>query len=222
MMHRVPGTQTERYLEHLFAATSDFADEARNAQGATFWCDHTPLNLRVAKVLADRLPDAIFVLLLRHYRGVIQSLRQSYADGYRWAGRQLQDSAALWATYYRNAAELPPERTIALSYEQLCASPETIIYELENALASRFGIDPASFNRRTLATSHATTSARRTIATLEVDTVVLKGVESYDAARWTEGMETAASIYVDEVEALMRERFAGVYSEPLPLAGATT
>ncbi|MGB6061185.1 MAG: sulfotransferase, partial [Candidatus Aquilonibacter sp.] len=91
LMHRMPSTVLSEYLSHLFVGTLNFADACRDSAGAAMWCDQTPFNLQIARELVERLPDAVFLLMLRHYRGVIQSLRRSYATGYRWAGSRIQD-----------------------------------------------------------------------------------------------------------------------------------
>ncbi len=85
-----------------------FAEEVARSQGCEWYCDTTPWNLLVADRLAAQLPDALFVLMLRHYSGTVQSLRRSFESGFVWAGETLADSARIWAHFYRCAAEYPP------------------------------------------------------------------------------------------------------------------
>jgi hypothetical protein len=220
-LQRAPSRFKAEYLEDLFDASLAFADRQRDQRGARFWCDQTPFNLSIAQSLATRLKDAIFVLMLRHYRGAIQSLRRSYTEGYRWAGRNFQDSATLWANIYHNCAHLPPERTIAVSYERLCAFPLEAIESLEAQLAHKLGIESSGFDRSVCARSYATTALRRTIAFMGEESVEFKPIASYDSERWTEGMETAALVYASETDALLRNRYPDVYREPLLAATAT-
>jgi Sulfotransferase family len=213
LMQRVPAAKKDEYLEWLFESTSAFADRTLSAE-RTFWVDHTPLNLLVAAELAERLPDAVFVLMLRHYRGVVQSLRRSFADGYRWAGSQIGDSAALWAEYYAKTAVLPAERTLALSYDGLCADPETAIRRVRQFVANRCSVDAAGFDPRVLATSFATTSQRRTIAASHGEDIVFSPISSYDRARWTDGMEAVCRPAVAAVDTELRARYPDQYVEP--------
>jgi Sulfotransferase family len=214
LMQRVPTPKKDDYLEWLFASTCEFADRTLSG-GRVFWVDHTPLNLLVGSALAERLPGALFVLMLRHYRGVVQSLRRSYAEGYRWAGSQIGDSAALWAEYYAHAAALPPDRTLVLSYDRLCADPEPAIRRAGDFIAARCGVEPAGFDPRVLATSFATTSQRSTIARQDGDRVVFSPIASYDRARWTDGMEAVCRPAVGRVDEELRARYPDEYVEPV-------
>lgn len=216
IMERVPALLKTEFQAHLLESVLLFADRARDEAGAAFWCDQTPLNLWVADKLAEQAADAVYVLMLRHYRGAIQSLRRSYADGYRWAGSQLQDSAALWAGYYEKVRFLPPGQTIAISYEQLCESPLDVVQQIETAVAERCGVDPSGFDRRILAKSHATTSSRNTIARLDGDAAIFAPIPAYDAARWSEAHEASVTPFVESVDADLRSRFPGIYREPRP------
>lgn len=190
----------DAYLERLFDATVEFAERKRNQSSARFWCDQTPLNLLVGQELGERLNDAVFVLMVRDYRGVVQSLRRANADGHRWAGARIEDSADVWARCYAHAPLLPPDRTIAVSYDDLCASPEATVSSLADCLGERLGVDPALFRREVFASSHATRLPRATIATLDGETVSFAPVPSYDATAWSDGMEARCAPIVSEAE----------------------
>lgn len=212
-MQRVPATKKNEYLEWLFDSTAAFAEQTLSGAERAFWCDHTPLNLLVAAALVERLPDAVFILMLRHYRGAVQSLRRSFADGYRWAGSQIGDSAKLWAEHYANAGVLPVERTLALSYDKLCADPDPAIRRVVQFVADRCGVDPSGFDPRVLSTSFATTSQRRTIATSHGDRVEFSPISSYDRSRWTDGMEAVCRVAVAGVDDDLRARYPDEYVE---------
>jgi hypothetical protein len=209
MMQRVPAPLREDYLECLVDASRTFADERTVHAGRLFWCDHTPLNLRCAGDLALLFDDALFVLVLRHYRGNVQSLRRSFAHGYRWAGAHVADSAAVWSSFYQHVGDLPKSRTLVVSYDRLCYDPEQNISRIEAEVSQRVGIDPAGFDRSVLSVSHATSDARPTVGTLGTQGTILRPISSYDAAAWNDGFEAACRPELAEVD----EMLAAMYPE---------
>lgn len=195
----MPQSYKRDYLEHLFSAALNLAEERRMEQGAQFWCDQTPWNILVAQELVARFSDALFVLMTRDFRGVVQSLRRAYADGYDWAGKQIEDSAHLWNRCYSHAAELPRERTVVVSYDRLCSEPQIVVPALANELGKRLDVDPMLFRVQTFASSHATRDRRPTIAALHEGAVSFNPIASYDVAAWTEGMEAVCEPIVRDV-----------------------
>lgn len=212
MIRRAPSPVRQAMLEHVFQGMRNFADQSRDKNGALFWCDQTPFNLLIARSLSGLLEDAVFILMLRHYRGTIQSLRRSFAGGYRWAGRQLQDSAALWATFYSHAEELPQERTLAVSYDKLCNSPLETLERVESSLSRMLGVDPGLFDRAVFADSHATQGLHhRTIAERTGTTLRFRSIGAYDTDQWSAAHEKAASLFVLETHEALLKRYPQEY-----------
>lgn len=219
IMRRVPSPVKDGFLRSLGQHALEHADALRDEAGARFWCDQTPWNLRVAEKIVESVPDALFVLMLRNYRGVVMSLRQSFADGYGWAGHRIDESARLWADSYAEAKHLPPERTIAVSYDRLCVSPQETIAELERDLSNRLGVDAEMFQRSALATRYARSSFSRndrTIAKVTKGQVEFTPVPAYDFAGWGDGMEAACFQYVEKLERELNHRFGDLYKPALP------
>ncbi|MGH9004440.1 MAG: sulfotransferase, partial [Acidimicrobiia bacterium] len=181
------------------------------------YCDSTPWNLLVARDLAAFLPQAMFVLCLRHYSGTIQSLGRSYEQGFRFAGSNDRESARVWSDFYRNVVHLPPDRTIEVSFDGLCAAPETTLARLDEDL-SRHGLAVDDLSREVLARSHAVPAGgdRPTVGRLdEGGRVVLVGRPSVDAGQWSPDRDEGVRPVVAEVDELLRGR--GGYLDPMRL-----
>lgn len=159
----------ERYLEELRRHALEFPQSVANGT-ARYWCDSSPVNLMVVDQLVAHLPEARYILMVRHYRGVLPSLSRCFERGEHWAGATWEQRARLWRQYYFRAATLPRERVIPLSYDQLCQEPRATIEAWKSRLDA-IGIPAASLNDRALATSWATTpeEGRPTIATVTTD-----------------------------------------------------
>ncbi|HTW82639.1 MAG TPA: sulfotransferase [Candidatus Sulfotelmatobacter sp.] len=212
LMQRMPTPHRDAFLADLFEASVGFAERTL-IDGRSFWCDHTPHNLLVASSLVARFPSAVFILMLRHYRGCIQSLRRSYAEGYPWAGIRFMDSAQLWADFYERVDALPPDRTLPVSYDALCAEPGSEVERITSFLADRVGVAAAAFDHAIFASSHATKTSRPTLATTDGATTFFRRKSSFDANAWGDGYEAAAHIHVAPVDALLRKRYPAVYRE---------
>jgi hypothetical protein len=212
LMARMPSPVKEQYLRSLVSATVECAESLRREANAVFWCDQTPWNLLVAETIAKELPDAVFLLMLRHYRGVVMSLRRSFAAGYQWAGWQIQESAKLWAQFYAGVDALPMDRTIVVSYDRLCEDPEPVIRGIETSLAERLGAPADGFDRTVFAQSHATSSTRRTLAHIVDNEVKFRSIPSYETSLWTDGMEAASYEHVARVHDDLCERFGNQYA----------
>lgn len=196
------------YLGELQRLAREFPARMAIREQASAYCDSTPWNMLVARDLVALLPDALFVLCLRHYSGTIQSLRRSYEQGFRFAGSNDRESAQVWSDFYRNVVDLPPERTIEVSFDALCAAPASTLARLDDDLR-RHGLAVDGSSRRVLARSHAVPAAwsRPTIARLDEDgKVVLVPRPSVDADEWTRRRDESVRPVVAEVDALLRGR----------------
>lgn len=208
---RAPSLFRENYQASLESHARWFpASEAAKA-GCSWYVDGTPWNLLVADRLLDLLPHALVVLCLRDFRGVIQSLRRSYADGYRYAGATWEESAGLWARFYLHALTLPTEQTVVVSYDRLCDEPAEEIARLDGELA-RHGLQ-AGRSVDVFAHSHAVPdgSVRPTVACKSQMTgaVELRSRLRHDRAAWPAVIERSSAGIVGEVDAALRERFPG-------------
>ncbi len=150
----MPGPFTASYLRDLVTHAQWFAEELTAADGRDWYCDTTPWNLLAADRIAAELPDALFVLMLRHYSGTVQSLRRSFESGFTWAGATWTESARVWADFYRAAGQLPADRTVAVSYDAMTADPETVLDLLVKWLDER-GFPARDLDVGQLAVSHA-------------------------------------------------------------------
>jgi Sulfotransferase family len=155
----VPSRVKHDYLHLLQWTTMTFARTVTAAAGCRYFCDSTPWNLMAASELA-RLPEARFVLMVRRHEGVVDSLRRSRGRGYGWAGDSETERVDLWRRFYEQARHLPPDRTLALSYDRLCSAPRRTLGTLHAGLR-RLGIDALGFDERELCRSHATATEDR-------------------------------------------------------------
>jgi hypothetical protein len=64
----------DRYVEEVRRHAAEFIERAAIEQGCTAYCDSFPRNVLIGERLGELFPNAMFVLTLRHYTGVIQSL----------------------------------------------------------------------------------------------------------------------------------------------------
>jgi Sulfotransferase family len=213
---RMPSPFGPRYLKELRRFTDRFARRLAAERSCGFYCDDTPWNLLVGDQLAALLPDAVFVLLLRHYTGVLQSLERSHAAGYRWAGGTWPERAALWSRFYTMAPLLPDDRMIGVSYDRLCAAPRPTLAALDRAL-DRIGIDTRRLQRSVFAVSHATgSSPRPTLGLLGGDRRgSLAPLPSWDALGWTGKVQAAVGPVVAPVDEALRARFGPAYVPPV-------
>ena len=163
----MPGSYRAQYLGDLVDHARRFAEEVTSSQGREWYCDTTPWNLLVADRLAAQLPDALFVLMLRHFAGTVQSLRRSFESGFTWAGETWADSARIWAHFYSSVGRVPADRTVAVSYDALTYEPETVL-DLLRAWLDEQGYPTDDLDSGQLAVSHAPPSSgpRPTIGAL--------------------------------------------------------
>lgn len=189
----VPTQHVARIAKVLQTSAANLAREIATEQGAKFFVESTPWNLRIIPTLIRHYPDAYFILMLRHYRGVIQSMERSFDLGYKWAGPDDQNRAHLWASLYTSSLELPLERTIAISYDRLCSDTEATLHSFKKSIA-RIGIPTYRLNEDPLMHSHATFSQRPVICSRNKDRKPnFHGRSSYDASLWSHQREEKVS-----------------------------
>jgi Sulfotransferase family len=215
----IPGNYREQYLGDLVDHARRFAEDLAGSQGRKWYCDTTPWNLLVADRLAVELPDALFVLMLRHYSGAVQSLRRSFESGFAWAGQTWAESARIWAHVYASVERVPADRTVAVSYEALTDDPETVL-GLLRAWLDEHGFPVDDLDASELAVSHAPPSSgpRPTIATRGVDGVELRSISSFDPDQWSDEIHRTVWPFVESVHRDLAARFPSVYVWPMPPA----
>jgi hypothetical protein len=211
----MPGPLRDVYLEDLCNHARDFARDAADIAGGLPWyCDATPWNLRAATSIAKQLPDAVFVLMLRHYAGAVQSLRRSWSAGFPWAGATFEEGARLWADIYRAVEHLPTERTVVVSFDMLAAQPESVLTRLEADVAS-LGVPVSGLDRRSLTVSHANaTGPRPTIAVEDSGGISLRPIPSFDPGSWSGDIDASVWPAVRETHMFLKQRFGDTYTSP--------
>ncbi|GAA3818568.1 hypothetical protein GCM10022226_43860 [Sphaerisporangium flaviroseum] len=204
------------YLSSLREHSEVFAQSVALAGNASCYVDSTPWNLLVAHELARQLPDAVFVLMLRHYGGVVQSLARSDVSKHSWAGRNWRERAAVWRNVYQHALDLPMDRTIPVGYEALCREPAGTIGTLKNALRAR-GVMADTMDLGMLAISHATDPrhARPVIGRRSGDgAVAVRPIRTWDPSGWSRSIRQEVEEEVADVDAMLRSRFPSAYWTP--------
>jgi hypothetical protein len=209
-LNRLPGREHESFLSALRDLAERHVSGLARGQGRTWFCDATPWNLHVVGALTESLPDAIFVLMLRHFSGAVLSLRQ-----FPWAGNSWADAAQLWVTLNGCIDRLPAERTIVVGYDTFTSFPVEVVTSLREALGS-LGLDADRFDDRQFVASHAHVvgSPRPTVAAVVDEQVVFRAIPSLDAQRWTPEVHAAVWPIVADVHRALRDRFPGVYESP--------
>ena len=148
----------QRYHDELRLHAIGFPQKLTPHGEFRFWCDSAPMNLTILKELEEHLPNALYVVMVRHYRGVLRSLGRAFDSGELWGGRTWFDRAHKWAFFYGHVPLLPMDRTIVVSYDRLCTSPAETLNELHDGLR-RFGVPPESLDTGIFAKSWATDPA---------------------------------------------------------------
>jgi hypothetical protein len=209
-LSRLPGGQHEPFLVGLRALAGEHASRAARRRGRAWFCDATPWNLQVAGAVAIALPDAVFVLMLRHFSGAVLSLRR-----FPWAGNAWADAARLWADINACIDQLPQDRTVVVSYDVLAAHPAETVSGLREALWS-IGLDPERFDDRQFLASHAHIigEPRPTIASTVDGHIVLHPIPSLDGERWTPEVHAAVWPVVADTHRMLLTRFGDVYEAP--------
>jgi hypothetical protein len=209
---RIPSLLRNDWFEALDRAAVDVAVRSGEDLGADVFCDATPWNLIVADSLAQRFPNALFVLCLRHPAGVIQSLERSFRSGFLWAGADDLARAKLYASVYVNVPTLPPERTLVFDYDAICGDPENFVPPFIAAVANALQVDTSGFDLCVLARSHAAAPVGGSgppIATVDDNgQLQYQPRESYDPIRWI-GRKPKIDDVLAVVMTLLAVRFPG-------------
>jgi hypothetical protein len=224
---RAPSSYRRSYQRSLEAHAAGFAAEAADQEGCSWYVDATPWNLLAVDDLLRVAPEALFVLCLRDYRGVVQSLQRSYREGYNFAGDTCERSAELWVSFNEKAVTLPPAQTIVVSYDRLCEAPAAEIGRLDHELV-RCGLDAGDHRREVFATSHAVPDSanRPTVAWQDSHsgTVRLRPRPRYEPEEWTADVDQMVVPVVRDVDRALAQRFGTRYMslerEPGPARGS--
>jgi hypothetical protein len=213
VIQRIPGYHHDAYLAELRDHARTFAERKARDSGCAWYLDHTPWNLEVAPRLAADVPDALFVLMLRHYAGNILSLHR-----FPWGGDTWADSARLWATLCSQTLYLPADRLIAVGYDALAQQPERTLADLSAAL-DKHGFPTADLDPRILTLSHAAIigEPRPVIAVAEDGKVSgLRPISSFDEERWSGDIHAEVWPIVEDMHFELMRRFPGTYRCPPP------
>jgi hypothetical protein len=207
---RLPGLEHDGFLDRLRQQAAEHAETAAAELGCRWYCDATPWNLEIAGQLALDMPDAIFMLMVRHFAGAVLSLRN-----FAWAGSTVEDAARLWASISANVAQLPADRTIIVSYDVLAAEPQETVAGLCEAVAL-LGLDPDGLDDTELATSHAALvgQPRPTIARVVDGAVSLAPIPSLNEGLWTPELQARVWPIVADTHRALREMLPSTYVSP--------
>jgi hypothetical protein len=219
----------DRYVAEVRAHAAQFIVKAAESGGHTAFVDSFPRNVFIAAQLADTFPDALFVLTLRHYTGVIQSLSRlgtiSLLPGFEasidWVDPTAVAAAALWARHYQASFNLPNDRTVVFGYDRFCADPENVLRQFKAALAgSGFPVD--ELDDSTFTQSHASEPGKRRATTGRKSGAGtrLVPIPSFDPATWTPVNELEVHAVVAPIDSLLRTIFPGDYAEPAGYPGS--
>jgi sulfotransferase family protein len=212
VIQRIPGFHHDAYLTEVREHARTFAERLAREHECAWYVDHTPWNLEVAGLAADP-PDALFVLMLRHYSGNILSLRR-----FPWAGETWEDTAQLWVTLTSLTIELPADRLIPVSYDALAEEPGETLASLGAALESH-GFGTRDLDQRLLAVSHAAVvgEPRPTIGTFDGGEFrSLQPIRSFDSERWSGDIQARIWPIVRDMHYELLRRFPGAYRCPPP------
>jgi Sulfotransferase family len=213
VIERIPGFHHEAYLAELRDHARAFAERKAAEHGAAWYLDHTPWNLEVGARLAADLPDALFVLMVRHYAGTILSLHQ-----FHWGGDSWADSARLWATLCDQMLYLPDDRLVAVGYDTLAEDPGQTLADLKTAL-DKHGYPTADLDERILTLSHAAVIGKpRPVVGAGGDgqAIGLQPIRSLDEERWSGDIHAQAWPIVKDTHYELMRRFPGAYRCPPP------
>jgi GTPase SAR1 family protein len=214
------------YKPELYNAMFDFmqlfsADLVRR-QSCEAYVDSNPFNFRIIKKLQEKVNPALFIVMLRDYRGVISSLKKSCDEGRSWAGPEDADRATLYYKFYKRLKNINLNQVIFLNYDQLCGSPKEILDTFEeqfyNKLKTLFNVQSPKaewrFDRRILCENQAPTylnaptgtpsSLPRTFRGQENNdgTFTLNPIASYNPKEWS-----------SERDAIVREEVSKIVTD---------
>lgn len=204
----------DSYRASLIKHAMDFAERIRKSHGENnILCESTPWNVRILKKLRLVYPNALFVFMLRHYSGVIQSLRRSWLQNYPWAGPSDLERAYLWRDSNNHILNFSDDQSIYIGYDGFCASPVSALTSLREQL-NKFGVQ-GDFDVEVLTHSYANAQSRTTIAdTNSSGKMALNRISSFDKADWN--IRTTSSLHdiVAKTHEGLSNRFRDIYTNP--------
>lgn len=213
VIQRIPGYHHDVYLAELSDHARMFAERKARDSGCDWYLDHTPWNLEVAARLSADVPDALFVLMLRHYAGNILSLHR-----FPWGGDTWADSARLWATLCGQMLYLPADRLVTVGYDALAQQPEQTLTGLTAAL-DKHGFPVTDLDPQILSLSHAAIIGEpRPVIGGAGDGAEngLRPIRSFDADRWSGDIHAEVWPVVADTHFELMRRFPGTYRCPAP------
>jgi hypothetical protein len=213
VIQRIPGYHHAEYLAEIGVHARSFAERLARRDGCAWYLDHTPWNLEVASSLAADSPDALFVLMIRHYAGTILSLRR-----FPWAGDSWEANAELWVSLCNRIIELPADRLVAVGYDALAAEPEATLAALHAALA-KHGFDSSGLDDGLLGISHAAIIGEpRPVIRAQHDERAggsgLQPIRSLDGERWSGDIHARVWPIVRDTHFELLRLFPGTYRCP--------
>jgi hypothetical protein len=217
------------YMREVQRHAAEFIVRVTTEQGRTAFCDSSPRNLLILANLVEQFPDALFVLTIRHYSGVIQSLLRlgtiSLLPGNepsaRWFDPTAVAAAVIWSRHYQAALHLPRERTVVFGYDRFCADPQPVLARLKADL-TRADFPTGELDDDVFATSHATVAGRPrpTVGHAGTARTRLTTVPSYDPADWSPAIERDVEPVVGLTDQLLLSLYPDHYGEPAGYPGA--
>lgn len=202
---RADSPSRDQFTRSIQKHALTFATDRCRESGRACFVDSTPSNVLVARNIAEQCPNARFVLVIRHYAGVVQSLERSFNEGCAWAGANWVDRAALWRSHYGASLLLPKANTVAVSYDQLCSDPKATLSALIDHLVSAGVPEARQMDLSVAAVSHATARdrARPTIAVRNGGKVEFRSISSYAASSWDKDMASQIVPVVEPIWELL-------------------
>lgn len=124
-----------RYLMEWFV--KQYGEQKLTKCNADTWIDHSPHNIRCARLLLNYYPDARFVHIFRDGRGVACSY-----FNIDWGPCTINTAASYWAkNLYINIEKeklIPKEKLFHVSYEDLVTNPQETLKKLCGNLEIEF------------------------------------------------------------------------------------
>jgi hypothetical protein len=217
------------YVREVQRHAAEFIVRVAREMHRTAFCDSSPRNILIHAALADQFPDALFVLTLRHYSGVIQSLvRQgtiSLVPGResstQWFDPTAVAAAVLWNQHNEAALRLPRDRTVVFGYDRFCADPEPVLARFKADLAAA-GFPTDELDEEVFAISHATDASRprATVGRAGQHGVRMTILPSYDPLAWLPAIEVDVQPVVELTHHLLLTAYPDDYAEPAGYPGA--
>lgn len=211
----------DEYLTAIRDVTCNLASELTRRAYAEDFCDSTPWNLLIADELAELYPKARFVIMLRHFSGVMQSLEGSWSRGYEWAGDSWDARALLWEALNQKVDQLSRDNSVVVSFDCLCQKPRETLRSLSIELEKmNLAIGDADYS--VFAKSYASGPGGRTLSAANTgtseDAVEWTPRPSFDARDWIEKVKVSSSVrsLLLEADARLRSLFPEprMYSSP--------